>query len=262
MKQLLSGILLAVAGMCVLPAHASQEADPWEGFNRVVFTFNDTLDRYLLKPVAIGYDKVMPNPLQDGVSNFFNNLGEVKTITNDLFQAKFAQAGLDSTRMLVNSTVGLAGFIDIGSRIGLEQNDEDFGQTLGYWGVGSGPYLMLPLLGPSTIRDAAGRYPDYLVHPSNLVEHDRTRYSMDALYAIDVRAGLLEVEKLVAGDRYTFFREAYLQRREFLVRDGVMDDDFEGEEDLFEDEESGEGADDSSGDGSTSGDGSAEEEFE
>jgi len=248
MKKLLSGILLAVAGWTVLPAEASQEADPWEGFNRVMFTFNDTLDRYLLKPVAIGYDKVMPNPLQAGVSNFFNNLGEVKTITNDLLQAKFGQAGLDSTRLLVNTTVGLGGFIDIGSRIGLEQNDEDFGQTLGYWGIGSGPYLVLPLLGSSTVRDAVGRYPDYLVHPTNLVEHDRTRYSLDALYVIDVRASLLEVEKLVAADRYTFFREAYLQRRQFQVQDGVMEDDFEGEEDLFEDEESGGIQDEGAGD--------------
>ncbi|HVK98774.1 MAG TPA: VacJ family lipoprotein [Dongiaceae bacterium] len=243
MKQLLSGILLAMVGWSAQPAVASEEADPWEGFNRAIFAFNDTLDRFLLKPVAIGYDAAMPDPLQSGVSNFFNNLGEVKNIFNDLLQAKFRQAGLDSTRMLVNTTVGFAGFIDIGSRIGLEPHDEDFGQTLGYWGVGSGPYLVLPLLGPSTIRDAAGLPPDIMIHPSNLVEHDLTRYSIDAVGIVDIRASLLEAEKLVAGDRYTFFREAYLQRRDFLLKDGVVEDNFDEDDALFDDDESFEDTD-------------------
>ena len=211
------------------------ERDPLEGFNRAIFTFNDTLDYYVLKPVATGYDKAMPDPLQDGVSNFFNNVGEIKTIVNDLFQLKFKQAGLDSTRFLVNTTVGIFGFIDIGSRIGLDRHDEDFGQTLGYWGVGSGPYLVLPFLGPNTLRDSAGMVPDYYISPYKAVDHDLTRYSIRGLEIVDLRTSFLEAEKLIAGDRYAFFRDAYLQRRDFLVSDGQMTDDFLDDGDLFDD---------------------------
>ncbi|MAR92853.1 MAG: VacJ family lipoprotein [Pseudomonadota bacterium] len=209
--------------------------DPFEGFNRAMFSFNDTLDQYLLRPVAVVYDKATPDPMQDGIGNFFNNLGEIPTIFNDLMQFKLGQAGLDTTRFLVNTTVGLFGFIDIGSRIGLTRNNEDFGQTLGYWGLDSGPYLVLPLLGPSTIRDATGMVPDYYVSPNRAVDHDTTRYSLRALDLVDTRASLLEAEKLVAGDRYAFFRNAYLQRREFLVNDGQMADDFLDDDDLFDD---------------------------
>ncbi|RLT99324.1 VacJ family lipoprotein [Ketobacter sp.] len=226
---------IGLAGPVVAEEDEAHPRDPWEGFNRAVFSFNDTLDFYLLKPVAKGYDKAMPDPLQDGVSNFFNNIGEIKTIFNDLLQLKFKQAGLDSTRFLVNSTVGIFGFIDIGSRIGLEQHDEDFGQTLGYWGVSSGPYLVLPFLGPNTLRDSTGLIPDYYISPYNDIDHDLTRYSIRAMEIIDLRAGLLEAESLVAGDRYSFFRNAYLQRRDFLVNDGQMADDFLEDDDLFED---------------------------
>lgn len=210
--------------------------DPWEGFNRVVFRFNDTLDKYVLKPVAKGYVKVTPGPVQQGVSNFFSNVGEIPTIVNGLLQAKFAQAGLDSTRFLVNTTVGLVGFIDVASRLGLEKHNEDFGQTLGYWGVESGPYLVLPLLGPNTLRDSFGMIPDSYVSLYNAVDHDETEYSIRAVDVVDMRAGLLEAEKLVAGDKYTFFRNAYLQRREFLVNDGKLADDFLEDDMLFEDE--------------------------
>ncbi len=203
-----------------------EDRDPWEGYNRAVFKFNDTLDFYVLRPVATGYVRVMPDPLERGVSNFFNNVGEIKTITNSLFQLKFKQAGLDSTRFLVNTTVGLFGFIDIGSRIGLEKHDEDFGQTLGYWGVPSGPYFVLPLLGPNTVRDTGGMFPDYYLSPYRAIDYDLTSYSVRAMEVLDLRASLLEVEKLVAGDRYTFFRNAYLQRRDFLVTDGKISDDF------------------------------------
>lgn len=219
-----------------VPVLAASEADPWEGFNRAVFSFNETLDKYLLKPVAEGYVYVTPSPVRTGIGNFFNNIGEVTTVVNDLLQGKFRQAGLDSTRFLVNTTVGMAGFIDVGSRIGLQRNDEDFGQTLGYWGMGSGPYLMLPFLGPSTIRDAAGMVPDYFISPYDSVDDDATRYGIRGLQVVDLRASLLEVEKLVAGDRYSFFREAYLQRRAFLVRDGAMEETFLDDDELFEDD--------------------------
>jgi len=233
---LLMGLLLGFSLYAnSLQAENSSERDPWEGFNRKIFVFNDTLDFYVLKPVATGYDWAMPNPLQNGVSNFFNNIGEFRTILNDLLQLKLAQAGLDTTRFLVNTTVGVFGFIDIGSRIGLDRHDEDFGQTLGYWGVGSGPYLVLPFLGPNTVRDTAGFVPDYYISPYQAIEHERTKYSLRALEVVDLRANLLELEKLVAGDRYTFFRDAYLQRRDFEVSDGKLSDDFLEDDDLFDD---------------------------
>lgn len=220
------------------PVQAQEHYDPWEKVNRSIFTFNDTLDYYALKPVARGYDKVMPAPLQKGVGNFFNNIGEVRTIFNDLLQLKFKQAGLDSTRLLVNSTVGIFGLIDIGSRIGLDRHEEDFGQTLGYWGVGSGPYLVLPLLGPNTLRDTAGFVPDYMMSPyPDLVEHDLTRYSLTVLDVVDTRASFLEAENLIAGDRYAFFRNAFLQRRQFLVTDGKLDDTFLDDDALFDEDD-------------------------
>lgn len=231
-RQVIMILVMAISPV----AFAEQESDPWEGFNRGVFSFNETLDKYLLKPVAQGYDYVTPSPVRTGIGNFFNNIGEISTVANDLLQGKFKQAGLDSTRFLVNTTVGVAGLMDIGSRIGLERHDEDFGQTLGYWGLGSGPYLMLPFLGPSTVRDTAGLVPDYYISPYNNIDDNTIRYSLRGLQIVDLRANLLEAEKLVAGDRYSFFREAYLQRREFLVRDGAIQDDFNDDDDLFDDE--------------------------
>ena len=231
--------LLVAAGWVTLSmsVHAQSDADPWEGFNRAVYSFNDTLDRYLLKPVAKGYLAITPAPVQTGIGNFFNNLGDFTTIINDLLQAKFFQAGQDSTRFLVNSTVGIVGLVDVGSRIGLERHNEDFGQTLGYWGMGSGPYLMLPVLGPSTLRDGTGLIPEYFVSPLMDVDDRAFRYSLWVLDGIDTRARLFDAEKLIAGDRYTFLREAYLQRREFLVRDGVMEVNFDEDDDLFDDDD-------------------------
>lgn len=236
MKQWLTAAAVAVLLAKGNAAWAVAESDPWEGFNRSVYAFNDTLDRYLLKPTAEGYVYITPLPVRMGVSNFFNNLGDITTVVNDLLQGKFKQAGLDSTRILVNTTVGIAGLIDVSSRIGLQRNDEDFGQTLGYWGVDSGPYLMLPFLGPSTVRDATGRVPEYFLSPMDNVEEDSVRYSLRGLQIVDARSAVLDAEKMVAGDRYTFLREAYLQRRAFLVRDGALQEDFSDEE-LFMDDE-------------------------
>jgi len=236
MRQLFAGILLVGLTVSAPMAQASQSDDPWEGFNRAIFAFNDTIDRYFLKPVAVGYTKAVPEVVRNGVSNFFGNISDVKTVANDLFQAKFKQAGLDSTRVLVNTTVGIAGFIDISSRIGLDEHDEDFGQTLGYWGVKPGPYLVLPLLGPSTVRDAGGLIPDYFISPNYQVGDNHKYYEIKVVQAVDTRAGLLKAERLVVGDRYTFFREAYLQRRNFLVHDGVIQDNFNEDDSLFQDD--------------------------
>jgi phospholipid-binding lipoprotein MlaA len=201
--------------------------DPWEGFNRKVFVFNDTLDTYALKPVAKGYRAVTPDPVEDGVSRMFSNLGEIVNVLNDVLQGKFSQAGNDTGRFLVNSTIGLAGFFDVADDFGLPKNEgEDFGQTLGVWGVGEGPFLMLPLFGPSTLRDGPSRIVDQLVNPISEIDHVPTRNTVYGVDVISTRADLLKAEELVSGDKYSFIRDVYLQRREFLLNDGKVEDDF------------------------------------
>lgn len=234
MKHLLSISLLALLMNLGAGSLAYAEDDPLESVNRVTFKFNDYLDRYFMKPVAKGYRKVTPDFMEEGISNFFDNLGEPFNILHSLLQGKPKDAGSDTLRLLVNSTVGLFGFIDIGSRIGLEKHDEDLGQTLGVWGVDSGPYLVLPFFGPSTIRDAFGRVPDSYMSPKQYIEPDIRRNQAYVLDAVSVRANLLDKEKLVAGDRYTFIRDAYLQNRKFKVTDGETSDEFL--EDDFEDD--------------------------
>ncbi|MCG8671642.1 MAG: VacJ family lipoprotein [Pseudomonadales bacterium] len=245
MKQLFTSILLMGLLGLSLPSFAESEKDPLESINRITFEFNDFLDRYFLKPVAKGYRKVTPDFMEEGIGNFFDNLAEPLNIVSGLAQGKVSDAGSDSLRLLVNSTVGLFGFIDIGSRIGLEKHNEDFGQALGKWGVPSGPYLVLPIFGPSTVRDAFTRIPDSYLSPKREIDHTRTRIEVYALDVIDTRAGLLETEKLLAGDKYSFIRDAFLQNREFRVTDGGINDDEEffeddfdvDDESLFEDEE-------------------------
>lgn len=219
--------------------------DPWEGFNRSVFAFNETLDEYVARPVAKGYQYITPEPVDQSVSAFFSNLGDVLVIVNDLGQLKFAQAASDTARFLINSTIGFFGFFDVASHIGLEKHDEDFGQTLGYWGVGSGPYLMLPVLGPSTVRDATGKGMDYVstLSYTNLGETFAQSSGLFLVNNIDGRADLIASEGLISGDRYTFIRSFYLQRREYLVNDGVVEDEFEDFDD-FDDEEDDDWGDD------------------
>ncbi len=200
-------------------------SDPWITINRKIFYFNDKVDRYLLRPVSSAYLNYTPSLFQRGVQNFIFNLGEVITVTNDLLQGKFAQAGNDSARFIINTTLGLGGLIDVGYQLGLERHREDFGQTLGYWGMSSGPYIMLPFLGPSSLRDGVGLIPDYAVDPSYYVSDDSVGYLLFGIKAIDLRASLIEQEPLIKGDKYVFIRETYLQRRAFLVNDGVVDED-------------------------------------
>lgn len=215
--------VLAAAGATSLQA---AEEDPWEGVNRVVFRFNDTLDTYTLKPLAQGYQKVTPEFLEDGIGNVFSNLGDVVVLANDLLQGKVRDAGIDTSRILFNTTFGLLGFFDVATPMGLQKNDEDFGQTLGVWGLGNGPYVVLPLLGPSTVRDAAGRVPDSLLQPYPYMDHVPTRNVTRAVDAVDLRADLLSAEKMITGDKYIFVRNAYLQNREFRTKDGQVEDDF------------------------------------
>lgn len=202
--------------------------DPWEPVNRAVFRFNDTLDTYALRPVARGYDRVMPQFLNDGVTNVFNNLGEPKNLVNNLLQGKMRDAGIDTARFLLNTTIGVVGVFDVATRMGLPRNDEDFGQTLGAWGVDSGPFVMLPFFGPSTVRDAGGRAADGLAGYSyrSQMDHVPSRNTATGVDVVDTRAGLLSQERLIRGDKYRFIRNAWLQNREFKVRDGQVEDDF------------------------------------
>jgi len=200
--------------------------DPWEAFNRKIYAFNDVADRYFLKPVAKGYQWITPQFLEDGIHRMFSNIGEVGSIVNSLLQAKFKNTATDTGRLVVNSTVGLLGFFDVAAKMGLEDHDEDFGQTLGYWGVNSGPYVMIPLLGPRTVRDGFGSVADSFTDPVGYIEHVPTRNETYGGRVIDTRAQLFQAEELVTGDRYIFLRDAYLQRRPFLVNDGVVEDSF------------------------------------
>jgi phospholipid-binding lipoprotein MlaA len=215
------------ASLAVAPMAASAaDEDPWEGVNRAIFRFNDTVDTYALKPIAQGYEFITPQFLEDGIHNMFKNVGEVTNFANDVLQAKPEAAGVDTARLIFNTTFGLLGFFDVGTKMGLQRNDEDFGQTLGHWGVSSGPFVMLPLLGPSTVRDAFAKYPDTYTQPWRYIDHVPTRNTALGVSIVDTRASLLSAEKLINGDKYIFIRNAYLQNREFKVKDGKVVDDF------------------------------------
>jgi phospholipid-binding lipoprotein MlaA len=217
--------MLIVLTMFALTGCASSHnpADPLESFNRGVYKFNDTLDRAVAKPVAKGYDKIVPDTAKMMVSNFFSNLNDVIVTVNDLLQLKLKQGFSDGMRVLVNSTLGIGGLVDVASKQ-LPKHDEDFGQTLGYWGIKSGPYLMLPVLGPSSFRDGIGLYADGLTSPLYRdVPKIRTRNQLYLTEMVNRRQQLLGDEKIMEGailDRYAFIRDAYLQRRQNLVYDG------------------------------------------
>lgn len=195
--------------------------DPLEGFNRAMYAFNDGVDKVLLRPVSTGYKAVVPQPARTGVSNFFNNLAYPIVIINTFLQGKFAQGAEDLQRFIYNSTFGLAGLLDVSTPMGLTAHNEDFGQTLGYWGVGGGAYIVLPLLGPSTLRDTVGLIPDYYADALYHYDDVSTRNALIALRVIDRRSRLLTASRIVDDqlDPYAFVRDAYLQRRESLVND-------------------------------------------
>jgi phospholipid-binding lipoprotein MlaA len=213
--------------------------DPWERFNRTMYSFNDAMDRAVLKPVAKGYRFITPNFIEKGVSNFFSNLGEVQIIANDLLQFKLLQALADTGRLLINSTIGIGGLFDVATPMGLKKNNEDFGQTLGKWAIGSGPYLVLPFFGPSSPRDSTGLVVDYrYFDPIREVDNIKTRRALYVLDAINLRAQLLEAGVILdqaAYDPYIFMREAYIQRRRNLIYDGNPPAvPIEGEDDEFD----------------------------
>jgi phospholipid-binding lipoprotein MlaA len=202
------------------------KADPWEGMNRATFAFNDGVDRAVLTPVAKGYQTVTPKFVQSGISNLFANVGDLGNGLNNLLQGKPGDAISDLGRLLVNSTLGILGLWDVATPMGLEKHNEDFGQTLGKWGVGSGPYVVLPFLGPRTLRDSAALYADsQSTGYGRFIDHSRTSLSVRALDIVQIRADLLATTKTLdeaSLDKYQFIRDAYLQRRLNQVHDGKV----------------------------------------
>ena len=214
--------LLLVAAMSGCATTRNNPVDPFEGFNRAVFNFNDGLDRVALKPAAIAYKNILPSFAQTGIGNFFGNLADVWTAVNNLLQGKVESGLNDFMRVAVNSTLGLGGLLDISSEAGLQKHKEDFGQTLGVWGVKSGPYVVLPLLGSSTLRDALATPIDFAGDPVSYAKTSRVRTAANIVRVIDLRASVLDASSLVedaAIDRYEFIRDSYLQRRESKIHD-------------------------------------------
>lgn len=223
-------IAVSMLGLVGLTGCATQNnKDPLEGFNRGVYKFNDVADRAVIKPVATAYTKVTPSPIRKGISNFFSNLGSITTVLNDLLQLKFAHAFTDAGRFVINSTFGLAGFIDVAGMDNIQKHTEDFGQTLGHWGVGSGAYLVLPFLGPSTVRDTTGLVVDTVTTDPITYTHNigevRLHNQLRAAQLINRRSELLNATDLVdeaSLDPYAFMRDAYLQNRASVVQDGIV----------------------------------------
>jgi phospholipid-binding lipoprotein MlaA len=217
---LFASLLLTGCGSINLSKYTEQK-DPLESFNRGVFAFNDTLDRAVIKPVAQGYSEITPTPVKNMVNNFFSNLDDVVVTVNDLLQFKFRQAASDGSRVIFNSTFGVLGLFNVVDK--LEKHNEDFGQTLGHWGVSSGPYLVLPFFGPSSVRDGSGLYADSFASVIGRTKNMSARNRDWMAEGVNTRAGLLEGEKVLDEaiiDRYSFIRDAYLQRRQSLVYDG------------------------------------------
>ena len=224
LARLLIPLLLSACALCGC-ATGPDPRDPLEPFNRKVYAFNEAVDKAVLKPVAKGYVAVVPKLARRGVSNFFNNLGMVVTTLNDALQLKGTKVPVDFARFTTNIFLGLGGLIDMASELNIENRSEDFGQTLGYWGVASGPYVVLPLFGSSNTRDGPGLAVDFVVSPFFYWNPDaEVRWGLFTMDVVDTRANLLEAEKFLdtaAMDRYSFLRDSYLQRREYLIHDGT-----------------------------------------
>lgn len=243
-------IALVLLGGCASTgaAKAPHPKDPFENVNRGIYKFNDVVDRATLKPVAKGYKKVLPEWMRSGVSNFFSNLQYPATILNQLLQGKPALAARDTGRLLTNTLLGFGGLLDPASRVGLDKNDEDLGQTLGVWGVPSGPFITLPFLGPTTVRDAPSSFAEFFVDPLTYADVKwEVTWGLRALDIVNVRSELLALDPVIekSFDPYAFVRNSWLQRREYQVRDGdVPEEDLEEgmdlEEELLEEEPSAE----------------------
>ncbi|HET8904627.1 MAG TPA: VacJ family lipoprotein [Saccharospirillum sp.] len=217
----ITGVTLLGCSLVLSPLALAQSHDPFEPTNRVIYRLNDGLDQAVLRPLSVTYQTVTPDPVERGVRNFFQNIGEVRNATNSLLQGKWRDTGSSTGRFLINSTVGLLGVFDVARHIGIERKVEDFGQTLGVWGVGPGPYLVLPLLGPSTVRDGSGFLADIWLSPLPYSEFSLVeRGGLATLDGLQTRADLLASDSLIGGDGYLVLREAYLSKRNYDVSDG------------------------------------------
>ncbi|MEJ1298925.1 MAG: VacJ family lipoprotein [Candidatus Sedimenticola sp. (ex Thyasira tokunagai)] len=228
---LVSTLLLLLTG-CATTSDYQDPRDPIEGFNRAMYSFNEALDEALITPLAEGYRAITPAPLDRGISNFFGNLADVGSAINNLLQFKLKRAASDVGRVLVNSTVGILGFFDVASNMNMQKYGEDFGQTLGAWGAGPGPYIVLPILGPSSGRGIFGIVVDWYTDPVTYVTPNSRRYALVALRGVDKRADLLGASRVMeeaALDPYEFSRDAHLQKRRNDIYDGnpPPDPDFE-----------------------------------
>lgn len=238
--RVLGVLALCLAGGCATLPEGTQrsEDDPWERYNRSIYKFNDAVDKAVLRPVAKGYDTITPDPVQRSVTNFFNNLSYPVVALNQFLQGKFLDGGKDFGRFLINTTVGFGGIFDPATEMGLSANNEDFGQTFAVWGLPSGPYFVLPFLGPSTIRDSVGLAVSTEFDAQYEVINKPERYYLIALNVINQRAQFLTLDEQLQEtfDPYTFMRDAYLQRREYLIYDGNPPQD-EYYDDLYDFEE-------------------------
>ena len=222
---------------CAVKQPAYDDArDPWEGYNRAIFSFNEGVDKILLKPVAQGYRKITPDVVEGSIHNFFSNLQDVPVTINEVLQGKFAQAGSDVLRLLINSTIGILGLFDVATGLGYAKHEEDFGQTLAVWGVGAGPYFVVPIIGGSTVRDFPGTLVDrLLLHPIAYIGDSDTELWLNVADAVHLRANFLDQEAIIrqwSPDFYVAVRNYYLSRREALIKDGKVDAGDDAYEDL------------------------------
>lgn len=213
---------LVMLGGCATTG-AGDPRDPFEPMNRAIYQFNDGVDKAIMKPIAQAYQAVLPAFVRTGVSNVFSNLNDIVVALNNILQGKIGPAFSDISRVMVNTTIGILGIIDVATELGIDKNDEDFGQTLGYWGVGDGPYIVLPFLGPRNARDTVGLVGDMWADPLMQLDPTRDRNAAVGLRLVSRRAELLNASKVLevaALDEYEFLRDAYLQRRRNLIYDG------------------------------------------
>ena len=201
--------------------------DPLEDINRTTLLLNQKLDKAIATPVAMFYGKITPDIVELGIYNAISNIDDINISINNILQGKFKDGFSDILRFTINSSIGLGGFIDVASKMGFKKHDEDFGQTLAVWGVPHGPYIMLPGLGPSSLRDTIGMIPDAFLSPSILLDHEPTIYSLKFLDLIDTRSRYLGLETIVIGEEYLFIKDAYYQNRKYDTFDGNVEDDFD-----------------------------------
>ncbi|HXB18901.1 MAG TPA: VacJ family lipoprotein [Steroidobacteraceae bacterium] len=232
----LAALLALQLGACATAPTRSDPRDPWEGMNRATYAFNDKFDKAIFRPVARGYRAAVPHVVQTGIRNAFDNVDTTIVMLNDLLQGQLTPFMRDTSRLLVNTVIGIGGLFDPATAMGLEKGDRDFGQTLGKWGVGSGPYLVLPFLGPSDVRDTFGRAGDAFSTPRSYISNSYWSYGSWALEKVDWRSRVLDADRVLdsAYDPYAFLRNAYLQNRAFKVRGGNSQSEADEEQKMLE----------------------------